>query len=610
MALGLGGGQDTRVKSGTGSPDGSLVAPKGTMRLPTDAQGSAYLKRETDNQHNWYSMMLGSRGSFPYFYVSATGNDSNNGRSPGESFLTIGAAISALAGNGGEIIVGSGTYIETLSGLPAGIRIRGVGRAPTGASTVIQAPSAGANCITLTTGNVFFDNIVTQGFPGTWTGVGWSLDGCSNSHFRDCAHYNAGSDTVNATYGGTAVQIQNSEGNHWEDFNFTRPRVAFYLVDEASTNYFESITGSGAYSTTLKIAGVSGGNTFHAFKTTGGGGTTDCLDIGGGGDNRFIAVDCDESPSVRTWTISSNNNRMFGCVTSPNTGLTISGDKNILIGHKVNGEALRITGKGNVVELVEVGFTGSVIDTGANNVFLYPPQNVTAPITHNRTSRRPIVHSPYYPTKRTVGVAGGAAAPPATPAQYITIQDPSTGQNLLVPAYLPAANPVLDSFIRADNASVIGTADSGQAWTSNSGTWGIASNQLYHSAANGGALATLDSTIADGIVEADLIVTAAGGEIGLVFRLSDTSNYFFTSQSGSGTLQKVVTGSATTLGNIPNLVAGDHVRIICSGSSIAVDVNGQIRLQVTDTFNQTATKHGFYSNFDTAARWKNFRVTA
>ena len=39
--------------------------------------------------------------------------------------------------------------------------------------------------------------------------------------------------------------------------------------------------------------------------------------------------------------------------------------------------------------------------------------------------------------------------------------------------------------------------------------------------------------------------------------------------------------------------AGDVVRVVTSGRTISVSINGWTALVVTDTFHQTATLHGF-----------------
>lgn len=50
-------------------------------------------------------------------YVSTTGSDGNDGKTPSSAFLTIGAAITA-AGAGGNIIIGPGTYTITSALVP------------------------------------------------------------------------------------------------------------------------------------------------------------------------------------------------------------------------------------------------------------------------------------------------------------------------------------------------------------------------------------------------------------------------------------------------------------------------------------------------------------
>jgi hypothetical protein len=77
-------------------------------------------------------------------YVSKTGSDANDGLAPGGAKLTIGAALTALAGGaGGEIILGVGTWIEEFT-LTDGLRIRGSGKALTIIKAVSGSTNAGA----------------------------------------------------------------------------------------------------------------------------------------------------------------------------------------------------------------------------------------------------------------------------------------------------------------------------------------------------------------------------------------------------------------------------------------------------------------------------------
>lgn len=61
-------------------------------------------------------------------YVSKSGNDSNDGLTPGGAKLTVAAALAVLT-SGGEILVGAGTFTETAWTVPDETHIRGVGTA-------------------------------------------------------------------------------------------------------------------------------------------------------------------------------------------------------------------------------------------------------------------------------------------------------------------------------------------------------------------------------------------------------------------------------------------------------------------------------------------------
>lgn len=167
---------------------------------------------------------------------------------------------------------------------------------------------------------------------------------------------------------------------------------------------------------------------------------------------------------------------------------------------------------------------------------------------------------------------------------------------------------VLDTFTRANNASSLGSAETGQAWTAHVGTWGVGSEMaLVGATAN--ALATVPAGVSDGLVR--VTIATVGADPGLCFRYSDASNHWrFVYTSGGWFLQKRVAGSLTTVGTgSASRAAGDVMEIEARGSLIIARLNGGQLASVTDTFNQSATRHGLATAAaSSASRWDNFRV--
>lgn len=171
---------------------------------------------------------------------------------------------------------------------------------------------------------------------------------------------------------------------------------------------------------------------------------------------------------------------------------------------------------------------------------------------------------------------------------------------------------VYDSFDRADSSSSLGSADVGGAWTVQSATFGISSLRAYETT-GGLGIATIDSGHADADVSVVIAVRLTGGgagNAGVVFRFTNTSNYwraFFDGSTGLVFLQKVVGGAASTVFSGGTMGAsGGAVLARFNGSTIAVYVNGRLVGTTTDSFNSTATKHGLWINGNTLWRLDDF----
>jgi len=159
-----------------------------------------------------------------------------------------------------------------------------------------------------------------------------------------------------------------------------------------------------------------------------------------------------------------------------------------------------------------------------------------------------------------------------------------------------------DSFNRANGA--VGSTDGAGsldplAWTANAGTWAISSNQLNASVLGAGpSVAVITCNLATANV--DLSLTHGPNDVngwGIVCRFSDMSNYVYLLGSSTTMLQltKVVAGSSSAISGSFNVVnVGDVLRLVAVGNSFFVYHNGVLQgsSPYTDSFNNTATKHG------------------
>lgn len=173
------------------------------------------------------------------------------------------------------------------------------------------------------------------------------------------------------------------------------------------------------------------------------------------------------------------------------------------------------------------------------------------------------------------------------------------------------ATIVNDGFTRANNATSLGTADSGQAWVSDtpSSLWGISSNTAQSQNAASG-LTTVNSAVADCTVTAVLTLgTNTTG--GVAWRATDSSNYFFL-YLNSGAVYKYVAGSLTgpvINGGYSGAGTAGTYSVILLGSSHTLQRNGTTVGTATDTFNQTATKHGLSNYSSVGVTATSFSVT-
>ena len=165
-----------------------------------------------------------------------------------------------------------------------------------------------------------------------------------------------------------------------------------------------------------------------------------------------------------------------------------------------------------------------------------------------------------------------------------------------------------DSFTRADSTTNLGSTTGGviQAWTQNSGTWGIQTNRAYISAA-ASSIATIPGAADFSVLDVEVDVWTAG-DAWLVFRFSNTSNYLRWGGTFGGFAQfEVVVAGVTTRTDISDvtLAATDELKVRCTGSVIELSVDDEIALIVHESSHTTNTRVGMMTA-STNPRFDNF----
>lgn len=145
----------------------------------------------------------------------------------------------------------------------------------------------------------------------------------------------------------------------------------------------------------------------------------------------------------------------------------------------------------------------------------------------------------------------------------------------------------------------------GLAWTANpSGFWQVSDALLFPNPAWSGAQKIKLLYVADtranccvGVTCQSEVTNPSVADTGVLFRLSDTSNYWL---AGRQNIQKMVAGTLTTAASFTRLPAGSRIYVQLNGSTIRLYTypgnNGapQLVTTVTDAFNSGATSHGLY----------------
>lgn len=180
-----------------------------------------------------------------------------------------------------------------------------------------------------------------------------------------------------------------------------------------------------------------------------------------------------------------------------------------------------------------------------------------------------------------------------------------------VPTVAPTVRQA-DTFNRANSTTTLNPASDGGTWTSDpvAAVAGISTNAAL--IVSGGGFSLQDfvresSSVFNCTISADF--PTVGTEAGLCFRYVDTANFWYVTNLG---LAHKVGGTVVTYsGNSTNFVSGDHMDVVCNGSSVIVKRNGaQVNSGVDSTSTATATRHGIHFTGETVSRIDNWSVSA
>lgn len=160
--------------------------------------------------------------------------------------------------------------------------------------------------------------------------------------------------------------------------------------------------------------------------------------------------------------------------------------------------------------------------------------------------------------------------------------------------------------------------DTGEQWNVINGTWARDTAGLYLAANSGRRSLSVNSGVADGVIEADIKWYDKCGFLVRFDRKAVSPKAFLVVVNNGGSYislldlgtwtETVVTSNTGTV-----LAAGQtyHVETVLNGTSIKVYLDGVEILSTTQSTNQNATYHGLHANTHNCSnRWDNFTISS
>lgn len=153
---------------------------------------------------------------------------------------------------------------------------------------------------------------------------------------------------------------------------------------------------------------------------------------------------------------------------------------------------------------------------------------------------------------------------------------------------------------KGHNEGVAGSYGSGgnlKSYTS-IGTWAISNGLINASALSGGLSFYYSSVVADVIITAKL--TRSGGNVGLVLRYVDSSNYIICYHNGTNVIltKRLIAVDVVVQTTAITYVAGAELRVICVGSAFRIYYNNTLvgsEKTIADAAVQSSTNFGLYT---------------
>lgn len=160
----------------------------------------------------------------------------------------------------------------------------------------------------------------------------------------------------------------------------------------------------------------------------------------------------------------------------------------------------------------------------------------------------------------------------------------------------------------APDGPLIKTLD-GEPWetyetATTEGVWVRTSGKAKCNSGSGYNCCVADAGTADGTLLLKVGAAGTGHLCGAIFRAVDMNNCWYVRGRTSSSdfhyqLFKVTAGTVaaqSVTGTPPLSADGDEIRVELSGSSISVKINGANVFTRTDSYLQTATKHGLFNS--------------
>lgn len=186
-------------------------------------------------------------------------------------------------------------------------------------------------------------------------------------------------------------------------------------------------------------------------------------------------------------------------------------------------------------------------------------------------------------------------------------------------APLGAVTLLRDTFARADNASSLGSCDTGQAWSALSGTWGVLSNRAYRPGITAtDCVASVDVGAAWSTFE--MLVLSTAEFPGMVFDLTDVNNFY--AVLVNNTLRRLelfkrVAGTYTQIAVSADTIfpasTDVRVKVVRTGTSKVIQLSGSTVINVTDASLGATNKIGLRLQTGAgtnASRWSDITVVS